>query len=49
MSALEGEVLSQCADADYAVSGEGELPMRDLCFGAEPLSEDSKCCPITAK
>ncbi len=34
VSALEGEVMGQCPDVDYAVSGEGELPMRDLCLGA---------------
>jgi len=34
VSALESEVLEQCPDVDYAVAGEGELPMRDLCLGA---------------
>jgi radical SAM superfamily enzyme YgiQ (UPF0313 family) len=34
VSALEGEVLRQCPAIDYAVAGEGEIPMRDLCLGA---------------
>jgi radical SAM superfamily enzyme YgiQ (UPF0313 family) len=34
VSAVEGEVLEQCPALDYAVAGEGELPMRDLCLGA---------------
>jgi radical SAM superfamily enzyme YgiQ (UPF0313 family) len=34
VSALEGEVLQQCRVIDYAVAGEGEIPMRDLCLGA---------------
>ncbi len=33
VSAVEGEVMQQCAALDYAVAGEGELPMRDLCLG----------------
>src|SRR5207253_10556531 len=33
VSALEGEVLRQCPDLDYAVAGEGEIPARDLCLG----------------
>lgn len=36
VSALEGEVLQQCRSIDYAVAGEGEIPMRDLCVG-KPL------------
>lgn len=36
VSALEGEVLRQCAAIDYAVAGEGEIPARDLCLGAPP-------------
>jgi radical SAM superfamily enzyme YgiQ (UPF0313 family) len=36
VSAVEGEVLRQCASLDYAVAGEGEIPMRDLCIG-QPL------------
>ncbi len=31
--ALGGETLRQCPSADYAIAGEGELPMRDLCIG----------------
>jgi anaerobic magnesium-protoporphyrin IX monomethyl ester cyclase len=34
VSALEGEVLSQCPEVDYAIAGEGEIPMRELCTGA---------------
>lgn len=34
VSAFDGEVLLQCDAIDYAVSGEGELPLRDLCLGA---------------
>jgi len=33
VSAIEGEVLQQCRNLDYAVAGEGEIPMRDLCVG----------------
>jgi radical SAM superfamily enzyme YgiQ (UPF0313 family) len=33
VSALEGEVMRQCPAVDYAVAGEGEMPMRDLCLG----------------
>src|SRR5438309_2073729 len=36
VSALEGEVLRQCPAADYAVAGEGEIPLRDLCLGVPP-------------
>ncbi len=34
VSAFDGEVLRQCEAIDYAISGEGELPLRDLCLGA---------------
>lgn len=34
VSALEGEVMQQCPAVDYAIAGEGELPMRDLCLGS---------------
>lgn len=34
VSAIEGAVLSECAAIDFAVAGEGELPMKDLCLGA---------------
>jgi anaerobic magnesium-protoporphyrin IX monomethyl ester cyclase len=33
VSALEGKVLGECAAIDYAVAGEGEVPMRELCQG----------------
>lgn len=33
VSAVEAEVLRQSSDLTYAVAGEGELPMRDLCLG----------------
>lgn len=36
--AYEAEVLRQCPPADFAVAGEGELPMRDLCLGS-PLEQ----------
>jgi len=32
VSALEGTVLQQCPEVDYAVAGEGEIPLRDLCL-----------------
>jgi radical SAM superfamily enzyme YgiQ (UPF0313 family) len=33
VSALEGEVLNQCPHLDYAVAGEGEIPLLRLCRG----------------
>ena len=38
VSALEGEVLKQCASVDYAIAGEGERSTRVLCLGV-PLHE----------
>jgi Fe-S oxidoreductase len=33
ISAFGSEVLNQCEAIDYAIAGEGEIAIRDLCFG----------------
>ncbi|TWT89821.1 Ribosomal protein S12 methylthiotransferase RimO [Pseudobythopirellula maris] len=38
VSALEAGVLDQCQSVDYAIAGEGEIPMLQLCQGAPPES-----------